>query len=198
MVVDGLVLFLHAGRWGVRNLVVKDALGLWFHLYIFLVLFYECPEDTYFGIPIGLEVEAVLLSKSQMKIVIIECFLSNSDLPSGRIQRMDLFAIAINPLIEIPPLPDLINDLLDGSLLDPLFRLAPGLYLHSRRGHLLSLMPDKLRRLADPPDPEVDDLLLEVLVLEETILFEGVVSDENEHFAAVVPVEDLRVVDWEP
>jgi len=43
--------------------------------------------------------------------------------------------------------------------------------------------------------PEMYDLLLKVLVLEETVLLKGVVSDVDEHLLVVVPIEDLGVIE---
>lgn len=50
-------------------------------------------------------------------------------------------------------------------------------------------------RFPKPSDPEVNDFFLEVLVFEEALLLEGVVSDIHKHFLGVVPVEDLRTIE---
>jgi hypothetical protein len=127
-----------------------------------------------------------------MQEIIIQSLLGNAHLPSRRLQCMYFLFIRVSCLIQPPPKPNLINNLLYGALFNPFLVLPDPRLLN------VHLLPPGLGRPAMPPQPEMNDLFLEMLVLDEAVMLERVVSDESEHLFVVVPVEDLGVVDGEP
>ena len=132
-----------------------------------------------------LEVKTIEFCLSELIVVVVECFLSQTNYLSCTVQSVKSFAVGVYGLVEFSPIINIIHGLSDGSFLDFTFGLGS-------IGDLSCLGLLVLSGYATVSN--FDGAVEEEFVFEIDDLFEGEETHVDVDFAGKIEVEEIAVV----